>query len=158
MRAKSTKTDAKVSQSELIGQYMASSEANMAKLDAEIASYKDSLELLQSFKFGKKSKDDGEYTAEIQELLDKCHNSRARISWYFNVIDTNTKNCAQLLDLKSLRKAKRFRIKAGKKRAKLLLTVAKLETSEKNIVQRIPSSVLDGTQTEKEKGNVGKKK
>ncbi len=143
MRAKSTKKDTKVSRKELLKQYADSNEANKAKLELELENYKNLIEALIG---GEGSAGGtGIASANVQQCFDACHNSRAKILWYLNIIDTNCRNCSALLEVRSLRKARRERISTGEYRADIMAELAKLEARERRAKERATLSGMTST-------------
>ncbi len=74
----------------------------------------------------------------MHEISSKCDGLPPRILWYLNIVDTNNKNVALLLEEKSLKKAFKYRIKAGKYRADVLSEYSKINSAYENCVKKIP--------------------
>ncbi len=156
MRAKSTKKDAKVSPNELIKQYVEANKANNLKIVRELRTYKESISVLAKQKMPRKLK--GDAGAELKNKVEACLNSRAKLRWYLNIMDTNSNNLAALLEVASPEKAKRERINAGEYRAKIMFKLSKLEVKETRAMNRVPASVMADITSEKENRHVRKKK
>ena len=143
--AKQAKKDAKAAEKDLINQYGKSNDSNKRKIQDEIKSYVKAIEALGEYKRIKEKKYTEAQINGVAAAAGECYNCRARLSWYLNIVNTNYRNHAALLESTSPKKAMKLRVEAGKYRAKMMAEIAKHEKQEKDVLKHIPDSVLPKT-------------
>lgn len=139
MRDKSKKRDPVKETKELMKQYERSNDSNKRRITEELKAYSEMIKKLNEAVGSIGKKNNAEAIDKARAIADDCHNARARIMWHLNVIDTNYRNYAALVEPDSLKKAMKLRCVAGKYRANVLVDYSKREAEEEKAVQRIPS-------------------
>lgn len=126
-----------MSEAELMRRSQASADEALVLIERSFDSFSSDLSELSRLASLKPKAQSDEIKARMAELDSACDTYEARVLWYVNLFVTNSESVFRIVEGKSLKRAMRLRIKAGKQRAEILGRLDELALQHKSIAQRI---------------------